>query len=281
MGLDKAAYLFDKQIMATRKKTPKIRRKPKPLPHGSRTRSVSETLLKRLIKEGARPGDRLPTEHELAKDFGVSRPTARQALQALTYAGLIEARTRRGTVLKEPDMSALGPFFGAHLALAATSASKASKPEDALALMAEARVLMECSLLNLIVERRTPADLEAMEQAERMMAKASAGDRKKLIEADAAFHHALIHAAHNPVLQGVSQLVQGYFDFFEELFPADSPKMPHIQRTLNEHQRLRNAIKKRNLKEAEKILSTHLSPVRTVAKLKAANQSKSRIKNKP
>ena len=63
------------------------------------------------------PGDRLPSERELADDFGVSRPTIRDAMIALEFQGLVEARQGSGVYVKaarqiaedaaERDVSAL------------------------------------------------------------------------------------------------------------------------------------------------------------------------------
>ena len=45
------------------------------------------------------PGDRLPTELELAKSFGVSRSSIREAIKIFSYLGVFDTQTRRGTVL--------------------------------------------------------------------------------------------------------------------------------------------------------------------------------------
>ena len=53
--------------------------------------------LTRAIREGAlQPGDRLPTELELARDFGVGRTSVREGLQKLRAHGLIESRKGLG-----------------------------------------------------------------------------------------------------------------------------------------------------------------------------------------
>ena len=63
--------------------------------------------LTRAIREGAlQPGDRLPTELELARDFGVGRTSVREGLQKLRAHGLIESRKGLGAFVAanlEPD----------------------------------------------------------------------------------------------------------------------------------------------------------------------------------
>lgn len=58
-----------------------------------------------MIAEGElAPGDRLPGEHDLARRFGVSRPSIREAMIALEMSGLIEVRTGSGAyVLAQPS----------------------------------------------------------------------------------------------------------------------------------------------------------------------------------
>lgn len=59
-----------------------------------------ENVLREKIASGAfEAGERIPTELELIEQYGVSRITVRQALQALSDEGLIERRQGRGTVV--------------------------------------------------------------------------------------------------------------------------------------------------------------------------------------
>ena len=67
--------------------------------------SIKDDLLAK-IKDGTyKGGDIIPPEVELAKSYGVSRPTIRQALQILANDGYIEKRKRRGTIVTKPKVS--------------------------------------------------------------------------------------------------------------------------------------------------------------------------------
>ena len=61
-----------------------------------------------LVEAGFRPGDRLPGELELAQRFGVSRGTIREIIVHLTLQGVLARAPRRGTVLAEPEVGAVG-----------------------------------------------------------------------------------------------------------------------------------------------------------------------------
>ncbi|HEU5075827.1 MAG TPA: GntR family transcriptional regulator [Polyangiaceae bacterium] len=61
------------------------------------------TSLSAAIAEGRfKPGDRLPSEPELARRFGVTRPTVRQATRLLAERRLVEARRGSGTFVRSP-----------------------------------------------------------------------------------------------------------------------------------------------------------------------------------
>jgi DNA-binding FadR family transcriptional regulator len=84
-------------------------------PNDVRTPNVPETLdyiqqktivaqvmdkLRDLIASGVyKPGDRIPTEHELAQRFGIGRSSIREAIKTFQYLGILESRVAKGTFL--------------------------------------------------------------------------------------------------------------------------------------------------------------------------------------
>ena len=65
-------------------------------------RSIFESLRQQIDADHYAHGKRLPSETELAKRFGVSRPTASRALRDLQHLGLIERRAGSGSYLRQP-----------------------------------------------------------------------------------------------------------------------------------------------------------------------------------
>jgi DNA-binding GntR family transcriptional regulator len=61
---------------------------------------VARHLQERIERGDLRPGDRVPSEREIADQWGVSRATATKVLGALRTAGLVEARRGSGTVVR-------------------------------------------------------------------------------------------------------------------------------------------------------------------------------------
>src|SRR6266571_2689718 len=75
---------------------------------------IRRAIQEQITSGELRPGDRLPTEHELARTLGVSLSPVRQALLDLADAGLIIRMKRRGTYVRESrleeEVDLLGSF---------------------------------------------------------------------------------------------------------------------------------------------------------------------------
>ncbi len=79
-----------------------------PLSPRLRRSSTIATELRRLISSGQlNPGDQLPTEATLCRQFGVSRTTLREAIQMLRTSGLLDVTPGRGSFIRTPELSQL------------------------------------------------------------------------------------------------------------------------------------------------------------------------------
>lgn len=146
--------------------------------------------LREQITSGAWPvGGRLPTEMELAGALGVGRSTVREAVRVLVHAGLLDTRQGVGTFVTAT--SAI-PDWDARLRRARVLE------------VYEVRQALELKAAVLAAERRTPQDIERIERAlaERNRTRAG-GSNVDFVDADLAFHRAVVAAAHNPLLEDV------------------------------------------------------------------------------
>jgi DNA-binding FadR family transcriptional regulator len=106
------------------------------------------------MRSGAlRPGDKLPTEAEAVRRYGVSRTVVREALSQLQAAGLVETRHGVGTFVTARRERGL-----------AADAAEIAAVIDVMALL-ELRIGVESEAAALAARRRTPAQLEAMATA--------------------------------------------------------------------------------------------------------------------
>src|ERR1041385_6362096 len=87
------------------------------VPRKKLSEMVAERIKDHILTHSLRPGDRLPTEQDLADRFGVSRISVREATQALSFLGMIEASPRRGLKVGKLDMKRVSRYLGFHLAI--------------------------------------------------------------------------------------------------------------------------------------------------------------------
>lgn len=107
-----------------------------------------------VVEDGLVPGDRLPSERELAERLGVGRSSVREALRALEFLGLIETRRGEGTYLCEVGGHQLIELLAMFLL----------ENERAKADVAEATWLIERLLLELACLRCSEEALERLEK---------------------------------------------------------------------------------------------------------------------
>jgi GntR family transcriptional repressor for pyruvate dehydrogenase complex len=130
-------------------------------------------------------GSKLPGETTLAKELGVGRSTVREALRALAGAGLVQPRQGAGVFVVATEPAEDWP----------TRLRRATVTD-----VYEVRMAVEVHAARLAARRRTPEDVAAMEAALEGRRAASALDDAAFVDADIAFHAAVVAAAHNPVL---------------------------------------------------------------------------------
>jgi DNA-binding FadR family transcriptional regulator len=130
-------------------------------------------------------GTRLPGEITLAKELGVGRSTVREALRALAGAGLVQPRQGAGVFVIATEPAEDWP----------TRLRRAAVTD-----VYEVRMAVEVHAARLAARRRTPEDVAAIELALEGRRTASSGDDAAFVDADIAFHAAVVAAAHNPVL---------------------------------------------------------------------------------
>ena len=115
---------------------------------------VADQLEALILDNTLRSGERLPTENELARQYGVSRTVIREAVRSLAAKGLVQVTQGSGMVVR-----------GMTNELASQSISSVLKQNarrvDVEKLL-EVRRMLEIEIAGLAAERRTEADLDAL-----------------------------------------------------------------------------------------------------------------------
>lgn len=147
-----------------------------------------ESKLRALIRRGVfSPGDRLPTEPELAGRMEVARSSLRTALQRLQLQGVVEVKRGRGWFVRS---------------------LRESRPDDELTErrysdhdLLEVRIALETTAVSLAAVRAEPGELDEISKASMEHTNSPHADKDELLRTDEAFHAAVVRASHNEFLQ--------------------------------------------------------------------------------
>jgi GntR family transcriptional repressor for pyruvate dehydrogenase complex len=202
-----------------------------------------------LVMEGAlHPGDKLPSERELAEQFGVSRTAVREAVKGLRQKGLVEIQPGRGTFITNSTSEVMRDSLDLIVKVGLS---------NGVVNLNEVRTLLEPGIAALAAERVTEADLQTMEQAIEAM-DAAMHDADAFAEADLEFHLALASATQNrliPIL--LDPIVDLLREHRKRIFLVEGGP----QRGQYHHRRILAAVGRRDPAAAREAMCDHLTQV--------------------
>lgn len=210
---------------------------------------VEQRLLDRIRSGEIGPGQQLPSERELMEHFGVGRPAVREALQSLERSGIVEiAHGERARVVLPTADSLIEQIAGGARHLLRMQPGTLDHLKDA-------RLFLETGLARLAAQRATDADITRLRQ--RLDEHRQALDQLDLfLERDMAFHREIAAISGNPIFPAI---VEALFRWAGEYYQVivRAPGMESV--TLAEHQRLLDAITRRDPEAAGQAMHEHLS----------------------
>lgn len=162
---------------------------------------VEDRVLSYLSEHDFKLGDKLPSEHELAVSLGVTRSVVREALSRLKMLGIVESRTRRGMVLKEPSI-----FGGMKRAIRPNLMS-----EKSLVNLLGFRVALEVGITGYIFENITPADIKDLEESVYM--EIALGDNIYANISEHRFHSKLYEITRNSTISQFQEIIYPVMEF--------------------------------------------------------------------
>ena len=210
--------------------------------HQNIAEQIADLIRSRKLSLGAR----LPPERELAQQFGVSRPTIREALVALEIVGLVEVRIGSGTYVTTEN----GIVTKAH-----EVADVGVSPFELLA----ARRLVEPSCAGLAAITATKRNLSAIQDAFDANEKAFGGSHWDRLEADRQFHLRIAEATHNATI--VKIVGDLWADMFGPIFAVLSERTQVTQKkqlTMQDHRTIFNCLERRDAAGASAAMLTHI-----------------------
>ena len=153
-----------------------------------------------IMRSDFKPGDTLSSEPELSLQFKVSRPIMREALKILSAKGLIESRPRTGTKVRpRADWNILDPVVIGWL-------YEVGPDRSFLDALCEVRLMFEPSAARLAAVRATNEEIKTIEDCYQRMEE-GVNAPETYIPADLAFHAAICAAAHNEMLQKITEAI--------------------------------------------------------------------------
>lgn len=219
------------------------------LQHDS-TGTLPERIYARVVEAILRgdyaPRGKLPTEGELASQFGVSRPTVREALSRLRSDGIIDSKRGSGSfVIRAPGTPAIPP----------TPIKSLADIERYYAY----RSCVEMGAAAGAAEYRDAADLDALRAAFDAL-NAAMENGKSGADEDVQFHLAIARASHNPFFVTAIETSVAPIRQFIELarHVTDKKSAERVRTTQAEHQAVIDAIVRRSPAEAADAIRMHV-----------------------
>ena len=214
---------------------------------------IVNQIERRIAAGDLKVGDQLPSERELAEQFGVSRTAVREAIKALREKGLVEIRLGRGTFVTNATTDAIRRSFGV-LMLADEAAGTAN--------LMEVREILEPEIAARAAIRVTEQNIASMTRAIDIMEKAL-DNVEIFVEADLDFHLALAEANQNPI---IPILMDSIIDLLREQRKLTGNVPQGLARGQHHHKIILEAVKRRDPQAARQAMQNHLQQVREDSK---------------
>jgi GntR family transcriptional repressor for pyruvate dehydrogenase complex len=205
--------------------------------------SVEGRILELFRARGHRAGDRLPTELEIARELGLSRPKVREGLLGLERQGVLRSRQGSGRVLLDRTHHSLPAL------LAPAMGHSSAEILDAVTV----RQVLEVGFLPAAIALVDDDVLERMQQAiDDMAARIEAAEPFQ--GADRAFHDALFSRLENPLL---TSLLATFWELLATVDPGEIPHHEAATETLEHHRRILEAVRAGDTELAQVHMNRH------------------------
>ncbi len=201
----------------------------------------------REIADGRiQPGQKLPTEHLLARTFGVSRSVVREAIAHLRNEGLVETRQGVGAFATELETRQSIRIEAGHLGDRETFRS-----------LFQVRFALEIEAAGLAALHHTPADIARLDEVLEQMTGAEKWTEQGIV-ADLAFHKSVAAATHNEYFLQFIGFIAERIHIAINAARATAILEEIVEITIAEHASVRDAIATRDPSTAKAAMRHHL-----------------------
>ena len=219
---------------------------PEKLSHAV-VRQIEELILRGIL----RPGERLPSERELAERFNVSRPSLRDAVAQLQATGLLSAKPGAGIYVAE----VLGSAFATALV------ELFARHDEAVFDYLSFRRDMEALAAERAAKNASDTDLAVIQAVfDKMEAVHSKRNAEEEAQLDAQFHMAIIEASHNVVMlhmmRSMYELLRGGVFYNRQVMFKQRTSRAAL---LDQHRAINDALQGRDPVAARAAIEKHLN----------------------
>lgn len=221
---------------------------------------IASDLRRQIVRGALTPGETLPPEAQLMEQYGVSRPTLREAFRILETETLISVRrgSRGGAQVMNPDISVAARYVGLLLQIQGTTIQD----------VYEARMVSEPHCAGLLAKRRTEQDLEDLRDCVAgLHALVKAGpeavpDASRWSGATYRFHELIMQRCGNKTLAVQGAVLQDIvathlqLTIAQSLGEVESPA--HFQKTIKSYAKMVDLIEANDAEQSEAHWRTHM-----------------------
>jgi len=220
----------------------------KPISSHKRYQLVINAIKEYILENNLKPGDKLPSEKELAKSLEVGRSSVREALKSLEVLGVLNSKIGEGNFVKSFSINSIVENLPYKILF----------QDDDLNEIMEVRMALEIFHLrkNLKFSEEKLTDmkniLNEMEQA------IEKKDKIGYVKADKKFHNLLLEPVENKFLL---DLISVFWDIIISAEKFADKVGTKFENSLQRHKKIYNAIKENNTKKLYSLLENHYEHV--------------------
>lgn len=209
-------------------------------------RVMSDYLMDNIISGELKPGDKLPSDRNLALMFNVGRTAVREALKVLSVLGLVRILPGQGTFIASTTSS----FFLAPLSWTFLIG------EHNLEHVITVRTMLEDTSSRLAAENATEADLDELKEVYEAAKDAFANQNfQKFLEYDIDFHLMIAKCSHNPIIY---DLLLTSRKLITHISKSGMVNLDDLNVIYQEHTRIYESILARDSKASSRDMRNHL-----------------------
>jgi len=218
-----------------------------------RTNKLYEEVAKqieRLILTKLNPGDKLPSERDLAEKLRVSRNSIRDAIRSLELMALVEPRQGTGTIVRKTSAEALiNPF-----------ANALKRRKELVSELLDFRKMLEPPLAARAAAHASVGEISEMEEILRRQGERQ-GQGDAAVAEDAEFHYSIALASGNGVVLKVLDILM---DLSRDTRERSLQVEGRPQKSLAGHRRILAAIKRHDAEAAKAAMRRHIEDIEEI-----------------